>query len=47
VLKMIVKVCAHCDRPYELCKFQRGLRNYDLDKFADALVVEKEVPPDV
>lgn len=47
MLKMIVKICVCCDQPFEVCKFQRGLRAFNLDKFAETLTEMREVPPDV
>jgi len=39
-----VKVCVHCDRPIEDCKYQRAMRNFHLDTIADTLTETYYLP---
>lgn len=43
-MQMIVKMCNCHDIPYDVCKYQKRLRQFGLDGYADLLVTEKVVP---
>lgn len=47
MLKMVVKVCTCHDVLEEKCHFVRTLRELKADRFAEAMLTEKEVPSDV
>lgn len=43
-VQMIVKMCNCHDIPYDVCEYQKKLRKFGLDAYADLLVTEKTVP---
>lgn len=44
MIKMVVKVCTHCNKLIDDCDYQQGMRAFNLDSYADIWTEEIEVP---
>lgn len=44
MIGIIIKVCNCHDIPYDICKYQKRLRKFGLEGYADLLVTERVVP---
>jgi hypothetical protein len=44
MIGMVIKICTHCNQDADRCKYQRQMRNFGLDAYADIFTREVVVP---